>query len=93
MMKVLLVLMLLLSLCTAVFKSVQLSLFLIIAIGVYIIVALIYRYNCKQVDALLNILCNINISNKPLEEKDKLREELLDGMNILQRYIFKKRSE
>lgn len=87
-MKFLLFLVLILIFCTEVFKNIYLSLFLVILIALYILIGIIYWYNYKQVEALINILCNLNISDKSVEQKESLRLELLNGMNMLQRCIY-----
>lgn len=90
-MKFLLFLVFILVFCTAVFENIYLSSIIVILIVLYIILSIIYWYNYKQVDVLISILCNLNISDKPIEQKESLRLELLDGMNIIQKYIYDKK--
>ena len=83
-MKVTLVLLILLGLLTLIFGNFYLSFCLVILILLYNICRLIYLYNCKQVDAMINILVILNQK----QGTDDDIEMLLNSMSWLQKYIY-----
>lgn len=85
-----LILIIILVVITFVFENIIVS---GIFLGVFItwnILFAVYKYNCKQVSALVNILCQLNISEQPQDYKNSMREELFNGMSWLQRIIYEK---
>lgn len=83
-MKITLVLLILLGLLTLIFGNFYLSFCLVILILLYNICQLIYLYNCKQVDAMINILVILN-QKQGTDDDIKM---LLNSMSWLQKYIY-----